>query len=106
MAPSTSGTRDRWAFASIRARSERAKGRRYWVYNGGRPAAGAITIDAPATDARATIWAAFKHDVEVYFYWHAVHWRHNSQKVGDRDPERVGRQHHVRQPQAARQAAG
>ena len=27
-----------------------------------RPA-GAITIDAPATDARATIWAAFKHDV-------------------------------------------
>ena len=84
MAPSTSGTRDRWAFASTRARSERAKGRRYWVYNGGRPAAGAITIDAPATDARATIWAAFKHDVEVYFYWHSVHWRHNSQKVGDR----------------------
>ena len=46
---------------------------------------GAITIDAPATDARATIWAAFKHDVRVYFYWHAVHWRHNSQKQGDRD---------------------
>ena len=21
----------------------------------------------------------------VYFYWHAVHWRHNSQKQGDRD---------------------
>ena len=72
-------------FQIDRARAERAKGRRYWVYNGGRPAAGAITIDAPATDARATIWAAFKHDVEVYFYWHAVHWRHNSQKVGDRD---------------------
>ena len=45
----------------------------------------AITIDAPATDARATIWAAFKHDVGVYFYWHAVHWRHNSQKQGDRN---------------------
>jgi hypothetical protein len=23
--------------------------------------------------------------VRVYFYWHAVHWRHNSQKQGERD---------------------
>ena len=65
--------------------SERARGREYWFYNGGRPAGGAITIDAPATDARVTIWAAFKHDVRVYFYWHSVHWRHNSQKPSDRD---------------------
>jgi hypothetical protein len=64
---------------------ERSRGREYWFYNGGRPAGGAITIDAPATDPRATIWAAFKHDVRVYFYWYAVHWRHNSQKVGERD---------------------
>ncbi len=64
---------------------ERARGREYWFYNGGRPAGGAITIDAPATDARATIWAAFKHDVRVYFYWHSVHWRHNSQKQGERN---------------------
>ena len=67
------------------AQRERAKGRRYWIYNGGRPAAGAIVIDAPATDPRATIWACFKHDVEVYFYWHGVHWRHNSQKQGVRE---------------------
>ncbi len=72
-------------FRLDRVASERARGRQYWFYNGGRPAGGAITIDAPATDARATIWAAFKHDVRVYFYWHAVHWRHNSQKVGERD---------------------
>ncbi|MBK5296738.1 MAG: DUF4091 domain-containing protein [Vicinamibacteria bacterium] len=72
-------------FRLDRVTSERARGRQYWFYNGGRPAGGAITIDAPATDARATIWAAFKHDVRVYFYWHAVHWRHNAQKVGDRD---------------------
>ena len=64
---------------------ERARGREYWFYNGGRPAGGAITIDAPATDARATIWAAFKHDVRVYFYWHSVHWRHNAQKQGERN---------------------
>ena len=35
--------------------------------------------------AREPIWAAFKHDVRVYFYWHAVHWRHNSQKQGERN---------------------
>ena len=64
---------------------ERARGREYWFYNGGRPAGAAITIEAPATDARATIWAAFKHDVRVYFYWYAVHWRHNSQKQGERN---------------------
>jgi hypothetical protein len=72
-------------FLLDRVASERKRGREYWFYNGGRPAGGAITIDAPATDARATIWAAFKHDVRVYFYWHSVHWRHNSQKEGERN---------------------
>ncbi|MCA1620491.1 MAG: DUF4091 domain-containing protein [Acidobacteria bacterium] len=72
-------------FEVERARTERARGRKYWIYNGGRPAAGAIVIDAPATDSRATIWACFKHDVEVYFYWHGVHWKHNGQKQGVRE---------------------
>ena len=73
-------------FPLDRVAAERARGRQYWFYNGGRPAGGAITIDAPATDSRATIWAAFKHDVRVYFYWHSVHWRHNAQKqFGDRN---------------------
>jgi hypothetical protein len=67
-----------------RAVQERARGRDYWIYNGGRPAGGAIVIDAPATDARATIWACFKHDIRVYFYWHGVHWRHNHQKPGEK----------------------
>jgi hypothetical protein len=40
-----------------RAEQERARGRDYWIYNGGRPAGGAIVIDSPATDPRATIWA-------------------------------------------------
>jgi hypothetical protein len=66
------------------ANEERARGRRYWIYNGGRPAAGAIVIDAPATDARATIWACFKHGISNYYYWHGVHWQHNRQKVGER----------------------
>ena len=56
-------------FDVARAARERARGRQFWVYNGGRPAGGSIVIDTPATDARALIWAAFKHDVPVYFYW-------------------------------------
>jgi hypothetical protein len=64
---------------------ERAKGKRYWFYNGTRPQSGTMLIDAPATDGRELAWAAFKHDVDVYFFWHAVHWRHNTQKQGDRD---------------------
>jgi len=70
-----------------RAEQERARGRRYWTYNGGRPAAGAMTIDAPATDPRTTIWGCFKHHVDTYFYWHGDHWRHNSQKQGERNQD-------------------
>jgi hypothetical protein len=59
----------------------------WWIYNGGRPASGALVMDAPATDARAIIWGCFKHDIRIYFYWHGVHWQHNSQKQGDRNQD-------------------
>jgi hypothetical protein len=75
-----------WQYDLTRAASERAAGKEYWFYNGGRPAAGAIIIDSPATDARVAGWAAFKHHADGYFHWHAMHWRHNSQKkIGDRN---------------------
>jgi hypothetical protein len=70
-----------------RAASERARGRAYCTYNGGRPNGPAIVIDAPASEARAMAWAAFKHDIDLYFYWHGVHWRHNSQKQGERNQD-------------------
>jgi hypothetical protein len=73
------------AYDPSRAAKERAKGRRYWFYNGRRPETGAQLIDTPAVDMRINPWAAFEDGVDVYFYWHSVHWRHNSQKVGDRD---------------------
>ena len=70
------------------AKRERAAGKSYWFYNGGRPAGGALVIDSPATDARVVGWAAFKHDADGYFYWHGVHWRHNNQKqIGDRNQD-------------------
>jgi glycosyl hydrolase family 123 len=72
------------SFDIDRAKKEHARGRSYWTYNGGRPNGPAIVIDAPATEARAIAWAAFKHDIDVYFYWHGVHWQHNRQKQGER----------------------
>ena len=69
-----------WRYDIETAEREREKGHEYWIYNGGRPFAGAIVIDAPATDARAIIWSCFKHGIDLYFYWHSVHWRHNHQQ--------------------------
>jgi hypothetical protein len=71
-------------FDIARAVKERARGRSYCFYNGGRPNGPALVIDAPATEARAVAWAAFKHGVDLYFYWHGVHWQHNRQKQGER----------------------
>jgi hypothetical protein len=72
------------SFDLARAASERSRGHSYWTYNSGRPNAPALLIDAPATEARAMMWALFKHGVDVYFYWHGVHWQHNRQKQGER----------------------
>jgi len=87
--PELAGAIDIWdcpapQYNIMHAEAERACGREHWVCNGGRPAAGAVVIDAPATDARMMPWACFKHGIEVYFYWHSVHWMHNAQKPEDR----------------------
>ncbi|MFK7693794.1 heparin/heparin-sulfate lyase HepB [Paenibacillus sp. HJGM_3] len=58
---------------------ERAHGDDMWIYNGSRPYSGAPVYEAPATDPRATIWGAYKMDIDTYFYWSAANWRHNSQ---------------------------
>jgi hypothetical protein len=90
--PEFQGLVDIWsippqAFDIAAAKAEQAKGRRISFYNGGRPNGPAPIIDAPATEARAIAWAAFKHDVDLYFYWHGVHWRHNAQKQGERNQD-------------------
>jgi hypothetical protein len=87
--PELDGAIDIWcvppqAYDIAKAEAERKKGHRVWFYNGGRPQGPALLIDAPATDARVVAWAAFKHDVDLYFFWHGVHWQHNRQKQGER----------------------
>jgi hypothetical protein len=87
------GAVDMWCTAPrsydpAQAASEKAAGNDWWVYNGGRPAGPAITMDAPVSDPREIGWAAFKAGLRGYFYWHGVHWHHNSQKkVGSRDQD-------------------
>jgi hypothetical protein len=87
--PELEGVPDIWcvppqALDLKRAASERARGRRVWTYNGGRPQGPTPVIDAPATEARAIAWASFKHGLDVYFYWHGDQWQHNRQKQGER----------------------
>jgi hypothetical protein len=87
--PELQGSIDIWcvppqAYDIAKAEAERKAGRRVWFYNGGRPQGPSPLIDAPATEARVVSWAAFKHDVDLYFFWHGVHWLHNRQKQGER----------------------
>ncbi len=72
------------SYQAVQAGVERSRGRQYWIYNGMRPYSGAVLIDAPATDPRVIGWVCFKYDIPVYFYWHSVHWMHNSQKPTNR----------------------
>jgi hypothetical protein len=73
-------------FDMTRAAQVRADGTKWWTYNGGRPAGPALVIDSPGTDPRVIGWAAFKANIDVYFYWHANHWQHNHQlRSGERN---------------------
>ena len=88
--PLLDGLVDTWCMPAQRvdiavAERARANGAGLCFYNGGRPNPPTIVIDAPATEARVVGWAAFKHRVDLYFYWHAAHWRHNAQTVGERN---------------------
>jgi hypothetical protein len=61
-----------WSFRYRTRESERTHGDEMWIYNGTRPQGGAPLIDTPATDMRSTMWACFKHEIPVYFHWHAI----------------------------------
>jgi len=82
--PGLEGAIDIWATVSNhvdldKVKREKAKGRRWWYYNGQRPQAGTEITGAPAVDPRVGMWACWKYGIEVWFYWHANHWQHNHQ---------------------------
>jgi hypothetical protein len=87
--PALSGAIDIWvsppqSLDLAAAAAEQRAGRKVWFYNHGRPNGPALVIDAPPTDGRVVGWAAFKHHLDGYFFWHGDHWQHNSQKQGER----------------------
>ena len=59
------------------------------VSKGSRSVATVNPQSSPSvSDARVIGWAGFKGGLRGYFYWHGVHWHHNSQrKVGSRDQD-------------------
>jgi hypothetical protein len=61
-----------------RARLARERGKRVWAYNGQRPYAGPLMLDAPATDLRANAWIAARYDVARWFYWESTYWLDNN----------------------------
>ena len=66
--PDLRGVIDIWCtvtnqFVPERAKAEKGKGKRWWVYNGYRPAAGTQLTGAPAVDCRVAPWACWKYGV-------------------------------------------
>jgi hypothetical protein len=57
-----------------RARAARKAGKWVWVYNGQRPFAGPMMLDAPAVDLRANAWIAARYGVDRWFYWESTYW--------------------------------
>jgi hypothetical protein len=58
-------------------RRQEGFGRRVWYYNGHRPYSGTQLTDAPAVDCRVPAWACWRYGIQMWYYWHANHWRHN-----------------------------
>ena len=65
-------------------RSARAAGSTGSTTAAGRPAARSRSMRPRPMRARRS-GPRSSTTSRVYFYWHAVHWRHNSQKQGERD---------------------
>jgi hypothetical protein len=54
--------------------SEISSGKKWGFYNGFRPSAGAVIIDADAIEFRVQPWIMWKYNADQYFYWETTHW--------------------------------
>ncbi len=79
-----------------KAAAARALGKVVWAYNGKRPHAGPMTLDAPAIDLRANAWIAERHGIPRWFYWEVSSWtERGGGKVGPAsDPFTVAESFH------------
>jgi hypothetical protein len=55
--------------------SQVASGKKWGFYNGFRPSAGSVVIDADAIEFRVQPWIMWKYKADQYFYWRTTHWK-------------------------------
>lgn len=55
-------------------KEEVAAGKKWGFYNGYRPSAGSVIIDADAIEFRVQPWLIFRYKADQYFYWRTTFW--------------------------------
>ncbi|HVY29708.1 MAG TPA: glycoside hydrolase domain-containing protein [Polyangiaceae bacterium] len=72
------------------ARTRRARGERYWTYNGVPPGAGSMILDTDGAALRTWGWIAERYDIELWYAWEGLYFsdRYNGGGPTDvlRDP--------------------
>jgi hypothetical protein len=58
--------------------------KRFFAYNGSRPASGTFAIEDDGVALRASAWAQFKMGIDRWFYWESTYY-HNFQCLGEVD---------------------
>jgi len=76
------GTPEEWQSGVDSYLEDPAK--RFFAYNGTRPASGTFAIEDDGVALRASAWAQFKMGIDRWFYWESTYY-HNFQCLGDVD---------------------
>jgi hypothetical protein len=67
------------------ALQRRARGERFWTYNGRPPAAGSMTLDADGSALRTWGWIAYRYGVELWYAWEALYFSDRYNNGGPTD---------------------
>ncbi|MGM0575118.1 MAG: hypothetical protein ACQEXJ_05245 [Myxococcota bacterium] len=73
--------RKRWERALRKAKKDPE--RRFFFYNGGRPATGSFAIEDDGVALRQVAWAQHKEDIPRWFYWHTTYYDNYQGGQGD-----------------------
>jgi hypothetical protein len=77
------GITSEWESALAALRAD--PGKRFWMYNGGRPASGSFAIEDDGVALRELAWGQYKVGAERWFYWESTYYV-NFQCYGYNDP--------------------
>jgi hypothetical protein len=68
------------------ARERRARGERFWTYNGRPPQAGSMIVDTDGVALRTWGWIAQRYDIELWYAWEGLYF---SDRYNHRGPTDV-----------------